>query len=130
MKKGDRLKRKIVRSGSGLFVVSCNSIWSGLCANYVSSARSTLTVGRTWCLSSVSAAEVTFLQFPPQKKLFSSFCCKRNFNVVPILCFCRRSNFSPVSAAKRKFSPVFSARLTFLLCSKTFCCAIKLPGVY
>ena len=40
-----------------------------------------------------------------QKELFSSFCRKRNF------------------------SPVFATRLTFLLCSKTFCCAIKLPAV-
>ena len=43
--------------------------------------------------------------FLPQKKLFSSFCRKRNF------------------------SPVSAVGLTFLLCSKTFCCAIKLPAV-
>ena len=61
--------------------------------------------GRTWCLSSVSAVEETFLQFLPQKELFSSFY--------------RKMNFSPVSATG----------LTFLLCSKTFCCAIKLPAM-
>ena len=70
-----------------------------------------------------------FLQFLLQKELFSSFCRKRNFNMVLILCFCHRSNFSPVSTAKRNFSPVSATRLTFLLCSKTFCCAIKLPVV-
>ena len=43
--------------------------------------------------------------FLPQKELFSSFCC--------------RTDFSLVSAAG----------LTFLLCSKTFYCAIKLPAV-
>ena len=43
--------------------------------------------------------------FLPQKELFSSFCCKRNF------------------------SPVSAAGLTFLLGSKTFCYAIKLPAV-
>ena len=43
--------------------------------------------------------------FLPQKELFSSFCRRRNF------------------------SPVFAAGLTFLLCSKTFYCAIKLPAV-
>ena len=41
--------------------------------------------------------------FLPQKELLSSFYCKMNF------------------------SPVFAARLTFLLRSKTFCCVIKLP---
>ena len=66
-------------------------------------------------LSSVSAAERTFLQFLPQKELFSSFCCKRNF--------------SPVSTAKKNFSPVSVVGLTFLLCNKTFCYAIKLPAV-
>ena len=43
--------------------------------------------------------------FLSQKELFSNFCCKRNF------------------------SPVSAIGLTFLLCSKTFCCAIKLPAV-
>ena len=51
------------------------------------------------------AAKWAYHLFLPQKKLFSSFCRKMNF------------------------SPVFAARLTFLLCSKTFCCGIKLPAV-
>ena len=55
--------------------------------------------------SGEDATKWAYPLFLPQKKLFSSFCCKRNF------------------------SPIFAAWLTFLLCCKTFCCAIKLPAV-
>ena len=46
------------------------------------------------------AAKWAYPLFLPQKERFSSFCCKRNFSLA------------------------FAAGLTFLLCSKTSCCAI------
>ena len=54
-------------------------------------------------LSSVSAAERTFLQFLPQKELSSSFCCRTDF---------------------------FAMQQNFLLCNKASCCTVKLSAVY
>ena len=59
--------------------------------------------GRTWCLSSVSAAEETFLQFLPQKEFFSSFCCKTDFSAM---------------------------QQNFLLCNRASYCVVKFSTVY
>ena len=62
-----------------------------------------LTAGKTWCSSSVSAAEGTFLYFLPQKEIFSNFCPMTDFSAM---------------------------QQNFLLCNKASCCAVKLSVVY
>ena len=72
--------------------------------------------------SPVSAAEETFLQFLPQKKLFSSFCHKTDFSAM-------QQNFllrNEVSCCAVKFSVM---HWSCLLCIKAFCRTVKLSVV-